>query len=109
MKRITKSADRFGQSQFIGFSIVILTVLAIIFVLTDFTLSGSHTDHILNKNAALVGVLGLTHLSVLPSGHVLRQPETANAGVNLRYTPLISFSSPDPAEMFINSPGRLKK
>ena len=109
MKRITKAADQFGHSQILGLSIGLLTVLAVLFVLTDFTLSGSRAVHILNKNKALVKTLGLTHLSLLPSGHMLRQPELANACVNLRYTPMIPFPSPDPAEMLISSPERQTK
>lgn len=106
MKYANKTADRFGLAQMFGFSIVLLALSAILFVLADNTLSGAQDDHIQNRNAILVKALGLTHLSLIPSGRVLRQPEFANAGVNLRYTPWVSFLPPDPAEMLISSPER---
>lgn len=109
MKCTNKTADRFGLAQTVGLSIVLLTLSAILFMIADIALTGSHTDHILNRNAALVKTLGLTHLSLLPSGHMLRHPEFANAGVNLRYTPLVFFSPPDPAELLISSSERQKR
>ena len=109
MKRANKSTDRFGLAHLVGLLIVVLTVSAISFILADMALSGSHTDHVLNQNALLVKALGLTHLSLVPSGHMLRHPEFYNAGVNLRYTPMFSFPPPDPAELLISSPERQKK
>lgn len=106
MEHTNKTADRFGLAQTVGMPIVLLTLAAILFIITDIALFGSRTDHVLNRNAVLVKTLGLNHLSLLPSGHILRQPEFAKTGIELRYTPLVSFSPPDPAAMMISSPER---
>jgi hypothetical protein len=47
--------------------------------------------------------LNLTNLALVPSDRVLRHPETAHAGIDLRYCPVLPPIQTDPATLIITS------
>jgi hypothetical protein len=47
--------------------------------------------------------LNLTNLALVPSGRVLRHPDTAHRGIDLRYCPALPPIQTDPAALIIKS------
>ena len=47
--------------------------------------------------------LNLTSLALVPSGRILRYPDTAQPGIDLRYCPVLPPIQTDPTSLMINS------
>jgi hypothetical protein len=55
------------------------------------------------QTESLRSSLNLTNLALVPSGRVLRHPDTAHRGIDLRYCPALPPIQTDPAALIIKS------
>lgn len=66
--------------------------------------SFSAASRSLARQRSLTAAASLTHLALVPSGRLLRQPETGNAAVPLRLSPRLAVAPPEPARLFVGTP-----
>jgi hypothetical protein len=55
------------------------------------------------QTESLRSSLNMTNLALVPSGRILRQPDTAHPGIDLRYGPTLPPIQTDPATLIITS------
>lgn len=89
-----RGVDRLHSARRLLIAVLLLTAACLTTIAVDGRL---RVDVPHAADLALFRTLGLHYPALVPSGRVLRHPEFARAGVDLRYTPAMIQPGADPA------------